>query len=127
MPGGYEYRHPSRGRLELRITLSRLDAVFEACDKLPHADKELLFKEIANRVRQYAPQCKKLLPRGPLPLRQAKTLEEFVDRSRQLADSAPNDKVRNALLMIVRALRQKRRRQPPASAALFSGKAPARR
>jgi hypothetical protein len=27
----------------------------------------------------------------------------FVDRRRLLADNAPNDKVRNALLMIVRA------------------------
>ena len=79
-------------RLELRTTLSRLDAVFEACNRLPDADKEFLYEEIRKRVVQHAPPA--------VPVHPSLT---FIDRCRELAANAPNDKVRNALLMIVRA------------------------
>jgi len=89
-------------RLNLRITLSRLDAVFEACNKLPEVDRELIYEEIRKRVLQHAPQ---VTPEG-LPETAAPTDKApgtFVDRCRELAEVAPNDKVRNAMLMIVRA------------------------
>ena len=89
-------------RLELRVTLSRLDAVFEACNRLPEVDKELLYEEIRKRVPVYAPQAiPEIRPETSVSTEEAPAT--FIDRCRELADIAPNDKVRNALLMIMRA------------------------
>jgi hypothetical protein len=91
-----------REKLNLRITLSRLDAVFEACNKLPEIDKELIYGEIRKRVLQHAPQVTpESKPETAAPA--DKVLATFVDRCRELAEVAPNDKVRNAMLLIVRA------------------------
>jgi len=88
-----------KDRLKLRIILGRLDAVFEACNRLPAVEKKLLYEEIRKRVPGDA------LPE-PRPAPAASTGQmpaTFIDRCRGLADIAPNDKVRSALLMIVRA------------------------
>jgi hypothetical protein len=89
-------------RLELRIALSRLDAVFEACDKLPEVEKELIYKEIRKRALRDVPQK---IPEANSAtfVSTNQTPATFIDRCRGLADIAPNDKIRNALFMIVRA------------------------
>jgi hypothetical protein len=89
-------------RLELRIALSRLDAVFEACNKLPEVEKELIYREIRKRVLRDAPRE---IPEANAAafVSTNRTAAAFIDRCRGLADIAPNDKIRNALFMIVRA------------------------
>jgi hypothetical protein len=85
-------------KLELRITLCRLDAVFEACNKLPEAAKEVLYEEMQKRVLEHARQS-----RAELPALAEIQPYEFSERCLELAAAAPNDKVRNALLMIAHA------------------------
>ncbi len=85
-------------KLELRITLSRLDAVFEACNKLPVADKQVLYEEIQKRVLKHGQQN-----HAELPATAETEPYAFSERCLELAAAAPNDKVRNALLMIAHA------------------------
>lgn len=92
---------PLKEQLRLRITVARLDAVFEACNSLPQNERDLFYAEMAKRLLQHAPQAISKVPSNS-PASTVKTLEAFVERCRGLADSAPNEKVRNALQMIVR-------------------------
>lgn len=85
-------------KLELRITLCRLDAVFEACNKLPEAAKEVLYEEMQKRITEYAQQS-----RAESPAAVEIAPFSFSDRCLELAATAPNDKIRNALLMIAHA------------------------
>ena len=78
-------------KLILRITLARLADVFDACEKLPQPEKEVACEEIVRRVRALTPN-----PIGePDP-----SAQSFIDRCRELAACAPNEKVGKALLMI---------------------------
>ena len=86
-------------RLKLRTVLSRLDAVFEACSRLPAIEKRLFYEEIRKRVPGDAPS--EVHP--PPSASTVQTPATFIERCRGLVDIAPNDKVRSALLMIVRA------------------------
>jgi hypothetical protein len=89
----------SKERLKLRTALSKLDAVFEACSRLPAIEKGLIYEEIRKRVPGDAPP--EVLP--PPSATTVQTPATFIERCRGLADIAPNDKVRSALLMVVRA------------------------
>ena len=84
---------PFRERLELRITQRRLRDFFDACDKLPEMDQRVLYEEIRTRVPGLLVE---------LPAVGDVTPAKFSERCRELATTAPNDKVRNALLTIAR-------------------------
>ena len=68
-------------KLELRITLSRLDAVFEACNKLPEADKEVLYEEMQKRVLEYAQQSRAETP-APAEMEPYEFSERYWNRRR---------------------------------------------
>ena len=79
-----------REGLILRITLARIADVFNACSKLVDSDRQVAFDDIEGRLRQLgSEQTDK--PSAPI---------DFAERCRQLAESAPNDKIQNILLMI---------------------------
>jgi hypothetical protein len=79
-----------RERLILRITLARIADVFNACSKLVDPDRQVAFDDIESRLRQLGSEQ---IDESPAPI-------EFVKRCRQLAESAPNEKIQNILLMI---------------------------
>jgi len=89
-----ERNRPFVERLELRITLRRVAEFFEALSKLDEPDKEILLEEIANNLREYMPGVPSILVPPTLPL------QSFIDRCRDLATVAPNDRIRNILLRI---------------------------
>jgi hypothetical protein len=79
-----------REGLILRITLARIADVFNACRKLVDPDRQMAFDDIESRLRQFGSEP---TVESPAPI-------EFAERCRQLAESAPNDKIQNILLMI---------------------------
>lgn len=79
-----------RERLILRITLARIADVFNACSKLADPDRQMAFDDIESRLRQL----------GSEQTDESSAPIEFAERCRRLAESAPNDKIRNILLMI---------------------------
>src|ERR1700685_2691739 len=79
-----------RERLILRITLARIADVFNACSKLVDPDRQMAFDDIESRLRQLGSEQ---TDESPAPI-------EFAECCRQLAESAPNDKIQNILLMI---------------------------
>jgi predicted XRE-type DNA-binding protein len=44
-------------KLDYRMAVRRFESAFEACERLTEADRQLLFKEIAERVNQHLRQA----------------------------------------------------------------------
>jgi hypothetical protein len=74
---------PFRERVELRATFHKAAEVFEACSKFKEADKVMLLLEMSKQLNQLMP---------PTPT------AGFALRCLELAATAPNNKIRNALL-----------------------------
>ena len=79
-----------RERLILQITLARIADVFNACSKLVDPDRKMAFDDIESRLRQLGSEQ---THGSPAPI-------EFARCCRKLAESAPNEKIQNILLMI---------------------------
>jgi len=80
--------------LELRITMRRIAEFFEAMNKLNEPDRGMLFQEIAKRLSEY-------MPDPPISLAAPTSRpESFVDRCRELATMAPNNRIEHVLLKI---------------------------
>lgn len=43
--------------VEYRIAVRRFESAFEACERLPHENRQLLLKEVANRLAQQMPEA----------------------------------------------------------------------
>jgi len=43
--------------LEYRVAVRRVESAFEACERLPYEDRQLLLKKIAERVLQQLPNA----------------------------------------------------------------------
>jgi len=89
-----EPNRPFVEKLELRITMRRVAEFFEALSQLDGPDKAILFEEIVRNLREYMPNASVNLG-APTSPRQS-----FVDRCRELATVAPNDRIQNILLKI---------------------------
>jgi hypothetical protein len=74
---------PFRERVELRTTFRKAAEIFQACSKFKEADKVMLLLEISRQVNE-------LMPQTPTA--------GFAVRCLELAATAPNIKIRNALL-----------------------------
>jgi hypothetical protein len=79
-----------REGLILRITLARIADIFNACSKLVDPDRKMAFDDIESRLRQ---SLSEQTDASPAPI-------EFAERCRLLAESAPNAKIQNILMMI---------------------------
>ena len=91
-----ESKRPFAEKLELRITMRRVAEFFEALSKLDEPDKGMLFSEITKNLREYMPDAPIINPAAP-----TSPPKSFVDRCRELATLAPNDRIQNILLKIV--------------------------
>ena len=91
-------KRPFVENLELRITLRRVSEFFEAVSQLGEPDKGILLQEISRQLREH-------IPDEPVQPPAIKTVssENFVDRCRELAEAAPNDRVRDILRKIALA------------------------
>jgi hypothetical protein len=80
---------PFKEKLNLQIALIKFDSAFAECDKLPDMDKQEVLERIRERLHWHMPPSAE----PPAPLK-------IGDQCRKLANNAPNEKIRNALLTI---------------------------
>jgi hypothetical protein len=74
--------------------MRRVAEFFEQLSKLDEPDKGTLFQEISKHLREYMPDAPVNLAAPTSPP------HSFVDRCRDLATSAPNERIRDILLKI---------------------------
>ena len=89
-----EPSRPFVERLELRITMRRVAEFFKALSNLDEPDKGILCQEISKHLREYMPDAPVNLAALTVPP------QSFVDRCRELATLAPNDRIQSILLKI---------------------------
>jgi hypothetical protein len=79
-----------REKLILRFTFARIADVFNTCELLPEPEKQAAYDEIKRRIKQI----------GPVRADRSGATQTFTERCRELAALAPNDKIKNIMLMI---------------------------
>jgi hypothetical protein len=82
-------------KLALKIVLLKIDSLFEECSKFEGRDKKILLEVIGSLLLQHMRQLSHI--------RAAKTstpADEAPPQSRELADMAPTDGIRQVLLSI---------------------------
>ena len=88
-----EPNSPVVTNLEVQITIRRIADFFEALSKLDEPDRGILLQEISRQMHNHMPDA----PVNAVVAPRKSSPQSFADRCSDLAESAPNDRVRSIL------------------------------